>query len=157
MVFVLTTTFLCLVLCCGGDAQLTSLKLLLAVIATDEASKVSGHAHLRSLMQIYRSLRRQFLHQRAGSVPVLCPKVPAGIPPAPINPKMAGLLRMLAQCKLVLAFGRRSALRRVRSKSITRGISHCACLANRSTLPRLPAKVPEYNIYGEVRFCYRTW
>ncbi|KAL8428389.1 hypothetical protein ACSSS7_007249 [Eimeria intestinalis] len=39
-------------------------------------------------------------------------KVPAGIPPAPVTPKMAGLLRMLAHCKLVLVFGKRGALRR---------------------------------------------
>ncbi|KAL8447528.1 hypothetical protein Emed_004316 [Eimeria media] len=57
--------------------DLSSLKTLLAVTATDELAKV-----------------------------------PAGIPPAPVTPKMAGLLRMLAHCKLVLVFGKRGALRR---------------------------------------------
>lgn len=41
-------------------------------------------------------------------------QIPAGIPQAPITPKMAGLLRMLAHSKLVLAFDRRSYMRKVR-------------------------------------------
>ncbi|CDJ69234.1 hypothetical protein, conserved [Eimeria necatrix] len=57
--------------------DLTALKQLLAVTATDETSKI-----------------------------------PAGIPQAPITPKMAGLLRMLAHSKLVLAFDRRSYMRK---------------------------------------------
>ncbi|KAL8274728.1 hypothetical protein Esti_001333 [Eimeria stiedai] len=57
--------------------DLSSLKTLLAVTATDELAKV-----------------------------------PAGIPPAPVTLKTAGLLRMLAHCKLMLVFGKRRALRR---------------------------------------------
>ncbi|KAL8440499.1 hypothetical protein Efla_002376 [Eimeria flavescens] len=39
-------------------------------------------------------------------------QLPAGIPPAPVTPKMAGLLRMLAHCELVLVYSRRCSIRR---------------------------------------------
>ncbi|CDJ58176.1 hypothetical protein, conserved [Eimeria maxima] len=97
-----------------NSEDLKSLKLLLDVIATDETSKVGDFAQWRRSMQTGLP-PLTILSPQSSSCPrvsVIFAKVPAGIPPAPINPKMAGLLRMLAHCKLVLAFGRRSTLRR---------------------------------------------
>lgn len=139
MTLVFTTALLCLLLCYGVDVQLKSLKLLLDVIATDETSKVGDFAQWRRSMQTGLP-PLTILSPQSSSCPrvsVIFAKVPAGIPPAPINPKMAGLLRMLAHCKLVLAFGRRSTLRRVR-KLI--GSIGCPRRANNATLPQLPAK-----------------